>query len=227
MIDGLAPQVVADPGAETRAAELRAELERLHERRRRGALGERDSERALAEGSVELCRAVIRGRLAPDEPILAEHHVVSAQLRLSRSLLRESDQRAVSLLLTDRRLLRLRATVAPDRPTTCDAHDATVVDELALCELRALHTRRTPRWGEAAAGLTILAVAALVQDWLQVTGPLLLALGALGVLHALALPTRTVELIADGSTFEVLAPWRRSGRRLLRLLRRSLPAAPR
>jgi hypothetical protein len=209
----------------TDADALRLELEQLHERRRRGDLPERAFERAVADSSVELCRAVIRRRLAPDEPILAEHHVVSAQLRLSQSLLRESDQRAVSLFVTHRRLLRLRAEVAPDRPTTCDARDATAVDELPLDDLRGLRTRRRPRWGEAVAGIAIVAVAALLHDWLQVTGQLLLAIGALGVLHALALPTRTVEVVAAGATFEIHSPWRRSGRRLLRLLRRRAPRA--
>jgi hypothetical protein len=221
------------------ASELRRELDELAARRRRGELRERDYQRQLAERTVELYRAAVAPRLAEGESILAEHHVVRAHMKLNQSLLRESDQQAVSLFATGRRLIRVRSTLRADRPPSCDETDGTIVDELPLAELEGIAVRREIRGGEAIAGLVIIGVALALHSWLLVTGKLMMVLGALGVVHALLLQTRWLELIAransgpraeDGAAgrpnpFVILAARRKSARRLVALLRARLREA--
>lgn len=208
---------------------LRAELAALLARRTRGELTERRFERAYTEKAVELCRAVVRARLSAGERIEVEHHVVHAHMKLSQSVLREPEQQAVSLFLTPTRLLRIRSVLRPGRPVTCDKEDATVIDEAAVDRISRLRVVRQVRWGEAAAGVVICAVALLGRAWLAITAPLLLALGVAGIAHALLLPTRwaIVDLHEPqiGDEVRIHALGRKSGRTLLRTLRARLSAA--
>jgi hypothetical protein len=208
---------------------LRAELRRLVVGRQRGDIPERGFERTFVEKTLDLYRAVIRDRLAKDEAIRIEHHVVHAHLRLSQSVLREPEQHAVSLFLTARRLLRLRSVVSPGRAPTCDEGDGTVIDEVSLDRIDRLKVHREVRWGEAAAGVVIAMVAWLGRPLLAATGPILLALGALGILHALLLPTRWCEVVtygeAAGEPWRIFALSRKSGRALVRALRAHVVAA--
>src|SRR5574341_2012220 len=114
----------------TEADALRSEIRDLHRRHERGDIPSRRFEHALAERSVDLCRAVVRERLRQGEPLVAEHHVIHSHFRLSQSVLKEADQQAVSLFGTDRRLLRIRSILSPGRPATCDSQDETVLDEV-------------------------------------------------------------------------------------------------
>ena len=213
----------------TEAKALRAELAGLVARRRRGELDERRFEREHAEKVLSLYRTVIRARLAPGERIEHEHHVVHAHLKLSQSVLREPEQFAVSLFLTQDRLLRLRSVVVPGRAVTADDDDGTVLDELPLASISGIRVERKMRWGEAAAGALVCAIALAGRSWLAITGPLLLLLGAAGVVHALLMPTRWAVLqahaVAPGGEIRIYALARKSGRALKRALRARLLAA--
>ncbi|MEW6368073.1 MAG: hypothetical protein AB1714_25885 [Acidobacteriota bacterium] len=202
---------------------LRASIGDLYARRDRGEVHGRRFERELAEKTVELYRSVIKDRLQKDEAILGEHHVIHSHLRLSQSILRDPDQIAVSLFGTDRRLLRIRSVIAPGRPVTCDQRDQTVVDVIPYSIMRGLHVRREIRTGEMTAGVVICVVALLFRSWLWITGTLLIALGVLGIIHGLLLPTRWIEIELagdrDAEPVRVHGLRRGSARRLVRLLR--------
>jgi hypothetical protein len=203
---------------------LRSEIQDLHRRRDRGDIPSRRFEQALADRSLDLSRAVIRDRLRKGESLLAEHHVIHSHLRLSQSILKEADQQAVSLFGTDRRLFRLRSVLSPGRPATCDSRDETVLDEVPYSSITGIRAQREIRIGEIVAGVTICMFAWAFRSWLEVTGVFLLGLGVFGILHALLLPTRWVEVEAMGAThsepIKIHAVRKKSARNLLRLLRR-------
>lgn len=74
----------------------------------------------------------------------------------------------------------------------------------------------------------MVAVALVLWGWLDLTGVLLLALGVLGALHGLLLPTKWIQLLADGHSGEpfcVLAPRKKSGRQILKLVQERLEKA--
>jgi hypothetical protein len=148
---------------------------------------------------------------------------VRGHLRLASSVLAEPEQEAISLFLTDRRLLRMRCRILPGRPPTGDDRDGTVVDEVPLAAITSLVTRRRVRIGEVVAGAVITALALVFKPWLLITGTLLAGLGVAGMLHGLLLPTRWVEIRRSGrgadDVFRVHAMGRKSGRELLARLR--------
>jgi hypothetical protein len=165
---------------------------------------------------------VVASKLSGDERVLAEHHVTHAHLKIAESVLREPEQEAVSLFATDRRLLRLGSWLLPRQPMSCDGGDRTEVAELRYGDIARIVTRRQVRWSEAAAGLMIVAAALLLRDWLEITGPVLLGLGLLGILHALWLPTRWIELQPKDPIREPFRVWgarRATARRLLAVVR--------
>jgi hypothetical protein len=208
------------------ADELRREIRDLFEKRDRGDVPARTFERRLTEKSVALGRAVASERLAPGETILAAHHVVHSHLKLTNPVLREPEQITASFFATERRLIRVRGTMAPGRPVSCDEADGTVVDDLPYTGLARVVPRWQVRWGEAAVGLVVAATAFLLRDVLAVTGPILAILGGAGILHGLLMPTRWLELVAHEvrpePPFEIYAPLRRSARRLLAIVRNGL-----
>jgi hypothetical protein len=210
----------------TDADALREEIRELNARFARGDLPRRTFERRHGDSSLALCRTVVATRLDRDERVELEHHAVLGHLSLTGSVLREPEQDAVSLLLTDRRLVRVRSRLAPGRPFTCDDRDRTVVDELRRAEITGLEVERRFRVGEVAAGAVIVVGALLLWRFLSVTGPFLVLTGGLGILHGLLAPTRTVRLETDAlaapDPLRVHAPRARSARRLLRALRREL-----
>lgn len=206
----------------TRVESLRAELAVLHAKGLAGDIPRRKLDGMVAEKSVALTRAAVLSRLEADERIVAEHHAALGHLHLAESVLREPDQEAVSLFATHRRLIRVRALLSSAKPVTLDEQDGAVIDELPLDAIEGLVVRRQARWGEAAAGVAIAAFAVLFKPWLLVTGTLLLALGVLGVLHALLLPTRWIEIRAPASLapepWHILAVRKKSARALRRTL---------
>ncbi len=211
----------ADPEA------LRRELRELHTRKQRGEIREKDYQKNLVDRTLDLYRAQVEARLEAGEEIAAEHHAVRAHMRLNQSVLRETDQHAVSLFATPRRLIRVRSTLRADRPVTADQRDETRIDELPLAEVREVAVRREIRAGEAIAGLVIIAIALLFRSWLLVTGKLMVVLGAAGVLHALLLQTRWLEVVArrkgeEVEPFVIIAARRKSARLLVRFLRERL-----
>ncbi len=202
---------------------LRSEIQDLHRRHERGDIPSRRFEQAVAERSLDLYRVVVRARLEEGESVLAEHHVVHSHLRLSQSILKEADQQAVSLFGTDRRLFRIRSVLSPGRPVTCDSRDETVLDEVSYSSITGIRAQREIRVGEIAAGVAICMFAWAFRSWLEVTSGFMLGLGVLGILHALLLPTRWMEVETLGATrsepIKIHAVRKKSARGLLRLLR--------
>lgn len=202
---------------------LRNSLSKLHADRVIGDVSERNFQSEVAKRTVDLYRAVIGCRLRENEEILAEHHSISSHFRMTQSLLKEPEQHAVSYFLTGRRLLRLRSTIYPGQPPTADNRDDTVIDEIGLDRVRSLRTRVQFRFGEAAVGAVMCLIAVSLYELLQFTAPVLIGLGGLGVLHALAGPTRWIEVQAShgntGDPMIIYAIGNKSARKLARLLR--------
>ncbi len=210
----------------TRVESLRAELAALHAKGLAGDIPRRKLDGMVAEKTVTLTRAAVVSRLEDGESIVAEHHAALGHLHLAESVLREPDEEAISLFLTDRRLVRVRALLSSERPLTLSDKDSAVFDEVPLDAIEGLVVRRQVRWGEAAAGVVIAAVALLFKTWLLVTGTLLLVLGVLGVLHAVLLPTRWIEILAPvrlaSEPWRILAARKKSARALRKALRARL-----
>ncbi len=208
---------------------LREEIRQLFVEHARGDLRERSFQRALAQRSMDLYRAVVGKSMAAGESILQEHHVIRAHMRLTQSVLKEPEQEAISLFATDRRLIRLRSAQLPGRPATGDEQDRTVVDHVPLNRIEGFQVHRQIRPGEAWAGLAIAGIGILFYDWLSLTGPILIVLGILGALHGLLLPTRWMEVKAGGASLQdpllIYAMGKKSGKALMRFLRERLPGA--
>jgi hypothetical protein len=203
---------------------LRRRISKLFIDRTVGDVTERVFQREIAERTVDLYRAVIKGRLAEGEDLLAEHHAISSHFRVTQSLLKEPEQHATSLFLTNLRLLQLKSTVFPSQPPTADSRDATVIDEIRLDRLGELKYRWQFRLGEAGVGAVMCIIAFLLAEQLSFTGPVLIGLGALGILHSTLLPTRWVEIRAtdgsrDNDPFLIHTVRKKSARKLLRALR--------
>ncbi len=219
----------------TEIASLRAELAELHEKGLTGEIPRRKLESTVAEKTVALYRAAVLSRLDGGERVVAEHHAALGHMHLTESVLREPDQEAISLFATDRRLIRVRALLSSEKPVSLSEQDGTVIDELPLEAIEGLVVRRQVRWGEAATGIAITAFALLFRPWLLVTGTLLAALGALGVLHALVVPTRWIEIRAPArlapEPWRILAVRKKSARALRSaladLIGRRAPTLPR
>ncbi len=206
-----------DPGA------LRHSLAKLHVDRTVGDVTEKVFQREVAEKTVDLYRAVIKGKLGEGEDILAEHHSISAHFRMTQSLLKEPEQHTVSFFLTDRRLLRLRSTVFPGQPPTADRRDETVVDGMALDNISGLRVKRQFRLGEAGVGAVMCCIGVFFYEFLELTAPVLIGLGGLGMLHTLLRPTRWVEVTTacgpPDDPFIIYAVRKKSARKFIRLLR--------
>ncbi len=213
----------------SKVEELRGELRSLSAGYARGDVPKRKFDRLLAEKTVELYRAVVTTRLAEDEKILAEHHVVRAHLKLSQSVLKEPAEEAISLFLTERRLIRLQAILQPGQVVAGDASDHTIIDDVNLSGIAGLRTRREARISEAVAGFVICVVALAFRSWLLVTGTFLFLLGFMGMLHGLLMPTRWVELETLGpqpnDIMKIYGLRRKSARNFLRVLRERMLAS--
>ena len=193
-------------------------------------MGERKFQPALAKATVNLYQATVEGLLPEDEAILHSHHVILGHTRMVQSVMKKPEQQAVSLFLTDRRLVRLRSTLSAYKTVTCDDRDDTVVDEILLEAIRSLKMHRQIRGGEALVGLGIVGVAVIFYPWLAITGPLLIVLGALGMVHGLLLPTRWLEVQTRmGETRDPICIYvlrKKSARTLVRMLRQRLAGQP-
>ncbi|MBI5491137.1 MAG: response regulator [Deltaproteobacteria bacterium] len=202
---------------------LRRGIRELFAKRERGDLTGRRFQSRLAEETVALFRAAAREAVSEDESFLAQHHVAHSHLRLARSVLEEPEEEAVSLFVTERSLIRVRAVIPPSGEAALDPYSVTRVDVVPLGHVRALRTRREIRWSEVAAGAVIACVAFLAGPWLLFTGKMMILLGAAGVLHGLLLPATWVEVelrpAPDGPPFRIFKRWRKSGRAVLARLR--------
>ncbi len=204
---------------------LRRRIGKLYIDRTIGDVNERSFQRQVAERTVDLYRAVVQqAKLRKGEEIQVEHHTLSSHFRLTQSVLKEPEQHATSLFLTNLRLLRLTSTIFPGQPPTADSRDATVMDELPLDRITGVKTKMQVRLGEAAVGAVMCAIGALFYEELSLTGPVSIGLGAVGILHATLRPTRWAEVSADGvggdaPPMVVHAVKKKSARQMLRLLR--------
>ena len=209
---------------------LREEIRQLCQKYAVGDMGERKFQPALAKATVNLYQATVEGLLPEDEAILHSHHVILGHTRMVQSVMKKPEQQAVSLFLTDRRLVRLRSTLSAYKTVTCDDRDDTVVDEILLEAIRSLKMHRQIRGGEALVGLGIVGVAVIFYPWLAITGPLLIVLGALGMVHGLLLPTRWLEVQTRmGETRDPICIYvlrKKSARTLVRMLRQRLAGQP-
>ena len=127
-------------------------------------------------------------------------------------------------------LIRVRGTMLPGRPVSCDAADHTVVDELPYANMRQAVVRKQLRWGEAAVGCGIVVMALLMGRTLAVTGPLLVVLGFAGILHGLLLPTRWIEIVPRDTKpdppFQIHGVRRKGARRILAIVRDAIRTRP-
>lgn len=207
--------------------ELRDKVAQLYPKRDRGDLTERDFQKEVAEHTMSLYRAIIKRRMAEGETIECEHHTIWTHFRLMQSILREPAQQAVSLFLTNRRVFRLQSTVIPNQPPTADNRDSTSIDEVSLDRIRNLKKRIQFRWGEALLGAIFCGIAYMFHDWLAITGPVLFGLGLLGILHALILPTRwievrTVDILPANEPVLIYAIRKKGAKELVRRLKEKL-----
>jgi len=208
---------------------LRRGIIKLYEKRKIGDLTERKFQSALAEKTVDLYRALVRDRMADGEEIQLEHHTILSHLKLTKSIMREPEQFATSLFATDRRLFRVRSTVIITRPPTGDRRDQTEVDALSYKRMGSLKIHRQIRWAEAGVGAALAGIGAVFAPWLDITGPFLIGFGALGVLHALLLPTRWMEVVStnpnpEGEPMNVYVLRKKSAKALVQFLRKKLAA---
>ncbi len=207
--------------------ELRDKIAQLYPKRDIGDLTERDFQKQAAEQTVALYRAIIMRKMAEGETIECEHHTIWTHFRLMQSILRETAQQAVSLFLTNRRLFRLQSTIMPDQPPTANSRDNTSIDEVSLDRIRDLKKRIQFRWGEVLLGALFCGIAYFFHDWLAITGPVLFGLGFLGILHALILPTRwievrTVDVLPADEPMLIHAIRKKSAKKLVRRLKEKL-----
>lgn len=207
----------------TEVETIKAKIRQLYPKLERGDLTEKTFQKELIERTLDLYRAILKGRMAKGEFILKEHHVVRAHFKLTQSVLREPEQEAISLFTTDRRLFRIQSVLLPKRPPTADDQDKTVIEEIPLTKILSLKSRRQIRWGEAGVGAVMGVLAFIFASWLSLTGPFLIGLGAAGVLHGLLLPTRWIEIITNGSgpppePIPIYALRKRSARDLVQFL---------
>jgi hypothetical protein len=210
-------RIEARPAAPAAAAIL-AEIDALGRAFVTGDVRPKPYARRRQDLLAALGRSKIAPALEPGESVAAEHHWVEGHARLPVSPFREMAQVACSLYATDRRLFRWRFQ-DQGRPDAALRDDCEERLEYQWYEdLADIRARACPRWGEAATGAVIVAVAWLASGHLSVTGPFLGAVGLFGLVHAVTMPTRTVVLEArqpDEEPWSVWAARTKSGRALL------------
>jgi hypothetical protein len=209
----------------TKVESLRREICELTEKNARGDVPQRTFPKQHEKLTVAICEELVRERLAPDEPILAEHHVMHAHTKLAGSVLQESEQERVSLFATDRRVFRLSSREKPGEPVQFRTLDRDEIEEMRFSRISRVVVRRQIRIGEMITGVVIAAVAFLLRPWLQVTGIALVLLGIAGVLHGLLIPTRWAEIIPRKNgvaPFQIFALRKRSAKKLVKLVATSI-----
>jgi len=184
---------------------LRKEIADVYTRRASGDLPERTFPKVADAKILELFRAVAGQRMNPGETIEQEHHVIVARTRLDQMVLKDSAQELASLFATPRRVVEVRTVTSKDVPVTCDARDQFSLVDLTYQQISAVTRRRRIRGGQLAAGVVISAVGLLGGFQLGFTGPVLVLLGAVGILHALLFPTRWIEISGVQSGGEAAA----------------------
>jgi hypothetical protein len=202
---------------------LRARIRELYPKRVRGDLTEKAFQHELTERTLDLYRALISMRMEEGESIVGEHHVVRSHFRLTQSVLREPEQEAISIFATDRRLFHLKDVLLPGRPPGADEEDNLLIEEVSFDHIESLHVRRQVRIGEIGVGGAMVVFVIFLYPYLSVTGPFMMVLGILGMLHGMLLPTRWVEVKTASQASDpmmIYALRKKSCRELVRLLRK-------
>ncbi len=205
----------------TKADSLRREICELTEQQVRGDVPQRIFQNRHEKLTVAICLELVRERLAPNELIIAEHHVMHAHTKLAGSVLQESEQERISMFVTDRRVFRLTSREKAGEPVQFRAQDRDGIEEIPFSSISRIAVRRQVRLGEIIAGVVIAAVAFLCRSWLQVTGTAMVLLGIAGVLHGLLIPTRWAEIIPHEygvAPIQIFALRKRSAKKLIKLL---------
>ncbi|MFA4910403.1 MAG: hypothetical protein WC649_05100 [Desulfobacteria bacterium] len=206
----------------TEVEALRARIREIYPKRVIGDLTEKAFQHELTVRTLDLYRALIKMRMGEGEAIVREHHFVRSHFRLTQSVLREPEQEAVSIFATDRRLFHLKSMLLPGRPPGADEEDKLLIEEVSFDRIESVHVRRQVRVGEMGVGGAIAGFAVLFYPYLSVTGPFMMGLGILGMLHGLLLPTRWVKVKTIDPASDpimVYALRKKSGRGLVRFLR--------
>lgn len=201
---------------------LRAVIRGLYPKRAIGDLTEKKFQHELVERTLDLYRALIRKKMKKDEPIVCEHHVVQSHFKLTQSVMREPEQGNVSLFATDRNLFHLKSTLMPGRPPSADEEDDFSMEKVPFQRIGSIRVKRQIRIEEMGMGAAIAGLAALFYSSLSITGPFMVGLGILGILHGLLLPTRWVQVeILDPASEPILihALRKKSGRKMVKYLR--------
>jgi len=204
---------------------LRAVIRGLYPKRAIGDLTEKVFQRELVDRTLDLYRALIRMKTKEDEHIVCEHHVLRSHFKLTHSVLREPEQETVSFFATDRRLFHLKSTLMPGRPPSADKTDNFSMEHVCFKRIGSVRVKRQIRFEEMGMGAAIAGLAVLFYSYLSISGPFLVGLGILGMLHGLLLPTRWVQVeILDPASEQILihALRKKSARRMVKFLREKM-----
>ena len=204
---------------------LKARIKELYPKRAVGDLNEKAFQQGLTERTLDFYRALVKMKTTKDEHIIKEHHIVQSHFRLTKSVLREPEQENISIFATDRRVFYLKSSINPNQPPDADMEDKISIEQVSLSRIKSVKVRRQIRIGEMGMGGAIAGMAVLFHSHLSITGPFMIGLGIIGMLHGLLLPTRWAEV----KTFEqvsnpimIYALRKKSSREMVRFLREKM-----
>jgi len=204
---------------------LRAVVRGLYPKRAIGDLTEKVFQRELVDRTLDIYRALIRMKTKEDEQFVCEHHVVRSHFKLTQSVLKEPEQETVSLFATDHCLFHLKSILMPGRPPSADKEDNFSMEQVPFQRIGSVRVKRQIRFEEMAMGAVIAGLAALFYSSLSITGPFMVGLGILGILHGLLLPTRwvLVETLDPASEPILIYSLRKkSARKMVKFLREKM-----
>lgn len=213
------------PAADDAVRELAEELQALDERHKLGDVRDKPYQKQRDELLEHIGREKVRAHLEPEEEILAEHHFVRAHFPFTRFAFQDVAQEALSFYATNRRLLRWRFRERPGArvASLCRRDDLDVLD---YGDVQSLAVHRDYRWGEGIVAVCMLVLAALLWPLLEVTGPMLVLIAGLALLHVLFMPTRYLLIVAgpdESRQWRVYAANKKSARQLIATVREHLP----
>ncbi len=203
----------------------RAVIRGLYPKRAIGDLTEKKFQHELTDRTLDLYRALIRMKMKKDEHIVCEHHVLRSHFKLTHSVLREPEQENISLFATDSSLFLLKSILMPGKPPSADKDDKFSMKQVPLQSIGSVRVRRQIRIGEMGMGAAIAGFAVVFYSHLSITGPFMVGLGILGILHGLLLPTRWVEVETLEPASEPIlihALRKKSARGMIKFLRKKM-----
>ncbi len=205
----------AGPSLDEALDPLLSELEVLDAAHALGDVKDKQYEQRKQGLLVEIGLAKVKARLAPGEEVLAQHHFQQSRFPFTGFAFQDAAQESLSFFATGRRIFRWRFVDHPDRRASLHGRDRLEAQDYS--RLRAVLPRREWRWGEAAAAVATILLALVFWSWLEITGPVLLLVGAAGLGHALFWPTGYWLLAGTDQSraWRVYAVRKRSARALI------------